>query len=106
MIAAGQVAKRTTLSKPAPLLIYDRGTSRIWHREFRLPTHGRLIVEYAGMPDVPDYMDGIRHKERVHRANRVKAVLLYPSALQGYKWQQRVREKIEEASGSHYQQTR
>jgi hypothetical protein len=71
-----------------------------------LPTHGRLIVGYAGMPDVSDYMDGIRHKERVQRANRVRAVFLHPSALQEYQWQERVRERIEGTSGSHYQQTR
>ena len=46
-----------------PLILHDRGRYRIWHPDFMLPSYGNLVVEYAGMPDRPDYMAGIRHKE-------------------------------------------
>ena len=48
-----------------------------------LPHHGGLIVEYVGMPDLPDYMEGIRHKERVYAANGLPALFLYPDDLRG-----------------------
>ena len=89
-----------------PLIVLDRGQHRRWHPDFTLPGYGWLIVEYAGMPDVPGYMQGIRHKERAYRANGVSAVFLYPSDLQGYQWQERVMGKIEEASGYRYRPTR
>ena len=37
----------------APLDILDRGRHRIWRPDFTLPHHGSLVVEYAGMPDIP-----------------------------------------------------
>ena len=80
-----------------PLLVYDRGSYRIWHPDFRLPTYGGLIVEYAGMPDVPDYMAGIRHKEQVFRSHRLPAVFLYPWDIQGSDWHQGVMARIEDA---------
>jgi hypothetical protein len=84
-----------------PLLVYDRGSYRIWHPDFRLPTYGGLIVEYAGMPDVPDYMAGIRHKERVFQQNKLPAVFIYPRDLRNDSWQQQVMARIEEAYHTH-----
>ena len=49
------------------------------------------------MPDKPDYMDGVRHKERVFDANGVPAVFLYPRDLRGPKWPERVIETIEKS---------
>jgi len=73
-----------------PLVVYDRGRYRVWHPDFTLPEQGRLIVEYAGMPDVPDYAAGIRHKQQVYHANRVPAMFLYPQDLQGPQWPERI----------------
>ena len=84
-----------------PLLVYDRGSYRIWHPDFRLPTYGGLIVEYAGMPDVPDYMAGIRHKERVFREHRLPAVFIYPWEVRSGSWQQEVMARIEDAYHTH-----
>jgi len=59
-----------------PTWVVSRGRRRIWHPDFTLPTYDGLIVEYAGMPEIPEYMAGIRHKKRVYRANGLPAVFL------------------------------
>ena len=69
-----------------PTVIYDRGKYRVWHPDFTLPTYGNLIVEYAGMPDRPAYMDGVRHKQQAYSNNRAAALFLYPRDLRGRSW--------------------
>jgi len=83
-----------------PRLVYDRGRYRVWHPDFSLPDHGGAVVEYAGMPDVIDYMQGIRHKEQVFEANGIHAVFLYPSDLYQPEASCRVMEKIRRLYGS------
>ena len=80
-----------------PLLVLDRGRHRVWHPDFVLPHHDGLIVEYAGMPDKPDYMAGIRHKERVYAYNGVPALFIYPVDLTGPRWPEKVIEKVQAA---------
>ena len=80
-----------------PLQVYDRGEYRTWHPDFALPTYDGLIVEYAGMPDRPDYMQGIRHKQGVYRANEIPALFVYPEDLKGPRWPERVLERISRA---------
>ena len=80
------------------LLVYDREQYRIWHPDFTLPTYGGLIVEYAGMPDVPEYMAGIQHKEKAYSANRVPAVFIYPDNLRGFTGPRDLLERIERAA--------
>jgi len=63
-----------------------------------LPHHGGLIVEYAGMPDLPDYMEGIRHKERVYAANCLQALFLYPDDLHGPRWPEKALVQIHRAA--------
>ena len=77
-----------------PTVVYDRGKHRTWHPDFTLPEQGSLVIEYAGMPDVPEYMAGIRHKERVYRANGIAAVFLYPKDLAGPEWPGRIIERL------------
>lgn len=77
-----------------PTLIYDRGRHRVWRPDFALPTYNGLVVEYAGMMDVPDYAAGIRHKQRVYRANAIPAVFVYPEDLRGRNWPERLMESI------------
>ena len=77
-----------------PTLVLDRGRHRIWRPDFTLPHHGSLVVEYAGMPDIPDYMAGIRHKEQAYAANGIPAVFIYPQDLYGPYWREEVVEKI------------
>ncbi len=80
-----------------PTLIYDRGRHRRWRPDFTLPTYNGLIVEYAGMMDLPDYATGIRHKTRVYRANGIPALFVYPEDLRGSGWPQRLYERIQRA---------
>ena len=77
-----------------PTVIYDRGRFRVWRPDFTLPTYGSLIVEYAGMPDRPAYMDGVRHKQKAYRANTMPALFLYPTDLQGKSWPRQVAQRI------------
>ena len=83
-----------------PTVIYDRGRFRVWHPDYTLPTYGNLIVEYAGMPDRPDYMDGLRHKQEAYRRNRKPALIIYPTDLRGRSWPQRLAERIHYAGRS------
>jgi hypothetical protein len=82
-----------------PTLIYDRGRHRIWRPDFTLPTYGDLIVEYAGMMDVPDYAAGIAHKAATYRANEIPAVFVYPEDLRGHTVRGDILKKIESAAG-------
>ena len=78
-----------------PLLLYDRGTRRVWHPDFTLTDAQRTVVEYAGMPDVPDYQAGIIHKQGAYAANGIPAVFIYPLDLRGPDWPGRVVQKIQ-----------
>lgn len=82
-----------------PLVVHDRGRYRVWHPDFTLPEHGRLIVEYAGMPDVPDYLAGIRHKQDAYAANSIAAVFVYPDDLHGPDWPGRIVRRIRQVTG-------
>ena len=78
-----------------PLMVYDRGKNRIWLPDFTLPHYHDLVLEYAGMPDQPDYRAGIRHKKQVYQANEIPAMFVYPSDLSGPNWPERLYRKIE-----------
>ena len=79
-----------------PTHVYDRGRHRTWHPDFTLPSHGDLIVEYAGMLDDPDYVSGIRHKLRAYQANGLPALFVCPMDLEGPNWALRIVERIED----------
>jgi hypothetical protein len=81
-----------------PTLIYDRGRHRVWHPDFSLPSYNGLIVEYAGMMDVPDYARGIQHKRRAYAANGISVVFVYPEDLAKPDWQEGLVESIYEAA--------
>jgi hypothetical protein len=84
-----------------PTRVYDRGRERWWRPDFKLPTLGDLVVEYAGMPDRPDYATGISHKQRVYAANGIPACFIYPRDLTGPDWPERLVERIRYAQPSH-----
>jgi hypothetical protein len=84
-----------------PAVVFDRRRHRTWHPDFTLPYQNGLIVEYAGMPDVAEYMRGIRHKERVYGQNGLPAVFLYPHDLHGPNWPERVYGKITHAAQNY-----
>ncbi|MBN2561023.1 MAG: hypothetical protein JXQ75_08845 [Phycisphaerae bacterium] len=65
---------------------------------YTLPTFNGLIIEYAGMMDIPDYAAGIRHKRQAYEANGIPAMLVYPQDLRKPGWPERVVESIYEAA--------
>lgn len=82
-----------------PTLVLDRGRHYTWHPDFTLPYHNGLIVEYAGMPDIPEYMAGIRHKQRIYHENGMPALFLYPNDLRGPQWPEHALARILEFTG-------
>ena len=86
-----------------PTIIYDRGRHRTWLPDFTLPTYDGLVVEYAGMPDIPDYAAGIRHKQKAYAVNEIPAVFVYPNDLTGRMWPEKVMDRIyHKAQSSSY----
>ena len=77
-----------------PLLIWDRGKYRTWHPDFTLPTYDGLVLEYAGMPEIDDYMTGIRHKQRAYEINGIPVLFVYPNDLGGPNWPGRLHDRI------------
>ena len=80
-----------------PTPIYDRGRQRTWHPDFVLPSHNGLILEYAGMMDIPDYAAGIRHKRRAYARNGMRVLFIYPRDLKGPAWPVRLYARIQRA---------
>ena len=78
-----------------PTLVYDRGRPRTWHPDFTL--YDGLILEYAGMMDVPDYAAGIRHKQRAYARNGLRTLFVYPRDLTGRNWPERLVARIRQA---------
>jgi len=83
-----------------PTLIYDRGRHRIWRPDFTLPTYNGLIIEYAGMMDIPSYAAGIHHKVATYARNGVPALIVYPTDLRERDWRDRTIERISHAGSS------
>ena len=79
-----------------PLLIWDRGKYRTWHPDFTLPKYDGLILEYAGMPEIDDYMTGIRHKQRAYQVNGIPALFVYPSDVKRPNWPEQLYKKLEQ----------
>ena len=87
----------------APTAVHDRGRYRTWHPDFTLPSYGNLVVEYAGMMDVPDYAMGIEHKRYAYRINHIPVLFVYPSDITGPNWSPRLMAKIRQACEHHSQ---
>ena len=85
-----------------PLVVYDRGRYRIWHPDFVLPSYDGAVIEYAGMPDRPAYLRGVRHKARVYAANGVPAMFVFPQDLQGPDWPARLMTRVNRDFSRNY----
>ena len=81
-----------------PTLIYDRGRYRLWRPDFSLPHHNGLVIEYAGMMDVPDYARGIAHKQQAYATNAIPVLFVYPEDTAKPGWPKEMVERIEEAA--------
>ena len=77
-----------------PILVLDDGGHRLLHPDFTLPTYSSLILEYAGMPDKPDYMRKLQCKQRVYYDNAIPALFIYPPDLTGPSWPERLYARI------------
>jgi hypothetical protein len=77
-----------------PLAIIDRGQTRIWYPDFRLPEYG-MIIEYFGMNGNSSYNDQMAHKMKVYRDAGVAGIYLMESSLRG-PWQELITERIEQ----------
>jgi hypothetical protein len=80
-----------------PLVTADASGRKCWYPDFTLPTYGNLVVEYAGMPDRPEYMARLQRKEAAYAASHVPSLILYPIDLTGRDWPARVIQRIEQA---------
>jgi hypothetical protein len=85
-----------------PTPVYDRGRYRTWKPDFTLPTYDGLIVEYAGMLDVPSYAAGIRHKRQVYLANGLHALFISEDDLKGPQWPERLLRRVYRATATRY----
>jgi hypothetical protein len=88
-----------------PTLVQVADDARLWHPDFTLPSYADLIVEYAGMPERPDYQRGLAYKRRVYALNRLGALFVYPTDLRGPRWPELLARRIHVA-GVHYRSTR
>ncbi len=77
-----------------PLAVVDRGQTRIWYPDFRLPEYG-VIIEYFGMNGDPGYHDQMIHKMKVYRDADIEGIYLLESTLRG-PWQAMVQDRIKQ----------
>ena len=77
-----------------PLAILDRGKTRIWYPDFRLPEYG-MIIEYFGMNGNNSYNEQMAHKMKVYKDAGVDGIYLLESSLRG-PWQELIAERIEQ----------
>ena len=77
-----------------PLAILDRGQTRIWYPDFRLPEYG-MIIEYFGMNGNSSYNDQMAHKMKVYKDAGIDGIYLMESSLRG-PWQELITERIEQ----------
>ena len=77
-----------------PLAIIDRGKTKIWYPDFRLPEYG-TIIEYFGMNGNSSYNDQMAHKIKVYKEAGIDGIYLVDSTMRG-EWQGMVIERIEQ----------
>jgi hypothetical protein len=80
-----------------PTAVVSRGRRRTWHPDFTLPGYGDLIIEYAGMPDRPEYVAGLSRKRIVYAANHLPALFIYPRDIHGRGWPKELIRRIDSA---------
>ena len=77
-----------------PILVLDDGGYRFLNPDFTLPTYNSLVLEFAGMPDRPDYMRKLHYKQRAYHDNAIPAIFIYPQDLTGPSWPERLYGRI------------
>lgn len=78
-----------------PLAIIDRGKTKVWYPDFRLPEYN-MIVEYFGMNGDRAYNEQMAYKMKAYKEAGIDGIYLLDSTMRG-PWQQMVTEKIEQS---------
>ena len=77
-----------------PLAIVDRGKTRVWYPDFKLPEYD-MIMEYFGMNGDSSYNEQMAHKMKVYQEAGISGIYLTELSLRG-PWQEMVIERIEQ----------
>ena len=77
-----------------PLAVVDRGKTKIWYPDFKLPEYG-VIMEYFGMNGNSSYNGQMAHKMKVYKDAGINGIYLTESTMRG-PWQEMVIERIEQ----------
>ena len=76
-----------------PLVVVDRGKTRIYYPDFRLPAYG-LIIEYFGVNGDSGYDERTRHKMEVYKQVGIEGLFLTKDSFKG-DWPTRIMSQIE-----------
>ena len=77
-----------------PLAVVDRGKTKIWYPDFKLPEYG-MIMEYFGMNGDSSYNGQMAHKMKVYKEVGINGIYLTESTMRG-PWQEMIVERIEQ----------
>ncbi len=77
-----------------PLSVVDRGKTKIWYPDFKLPEYG-VVMEYFGMNGNSSYNEQMAHKMKVYQEAGINGIYLTESTMRG-PWQEMVIERIEQ----------
>ena len=77
-----------------PMAVIDRGKTRLYYPDFRLPEYG-MIIEYFGLNGDSDYDERRRHKIEAYRKAGVEGLYLTRDSLRG-NWPSRIMGQIED----------
>ena len=87
-----------------PLAIRDRGHTRIWYPDFRLPEFG-MILEYFGVNGNSAYTAQIEHKLQTYQAEGIDGIYLTESSFSD-NWQGQILKGIERSLEGKLRQIR
>ena len=65
-----------------PLAIIDRGKTKIWYPDFKLPEYD-IIIEYFGMNGVQSYNSQMEHKLQAYSDAGINGIYLAESSMKG-----------------------
>ena len=85
---------RITYQYEYPVAVVDRGKTRIYYPDFRLPEYG-LIIEYFGVNGDSGYDQRRRHKIEVYREAGIDGLFLTRDSLRG-DWPKKILGEIED----------
>ena len=76
-----------------PLALIERGKTRIWYPDYRLPEYG-MIIEYFGVNGNSGYDERTRHKMEVYKQAGIEGLFLKKDSLAG-DWPNKIMAQIE-----------